>query len=250
MKLIILASMTLIICGCTSIFETGFPDNNLLSPAEQHAAYLWGNPPPYNSNIRNIDNAEAIQSLKRNAIKGDAQAQCKLGICYAKGIGVETNCEEAVKWLIKSADQGNAQAQNSIGICYSFGFVLTKDLAEAARLFLKSADQGYSRAQYNLAVCYTYGAGVDLNYSEAAQWYRKASDQGIVSGVCDEGMITIGKGMLFTAKKPPINLSTNPPAISQKGHPISDVEFIRSLVAIEYIISVVLPALACDLSLV
>ena len=55
-----------------------------------------------------------INSIKKAAEQGDAQAQFNLGNCYAKGEGVSKDLKEAVKWWCRAADQGNAKAQEAL----------------------------------------------------------------------------------------------------------------------------------------
>jgi len=49
-----------------------------------------------------------FEDTKAKAEKGDAQAQCNLGLCYEEGAGVAKDAAEAVKWYRKAADQGHA----------------------------------------------------------------------------------------------------------------------------------------------
>ena len=49
-----------------------------------------------------------FKSLKALAEKGDARAQCELGIRYGYGLGVPEDDKEAVKWFRKAAEQGFA----------------------------------------------------------------------------------------------------------------------------------------------
>ena len=55
-----------------------------------------------------------IALLRKAAEKGDADAQCKLGVCYLHGEGVEKDEHEAVKWYRKAAEQGNADAKEAL----------------------------------------------------------------------------------------------------------------------------------------
>jgi TPR repeat protein len=45
-----------------------------------------------------------LAELRAKAEKGDAMAQCDLGIRYDKGEGVTKDAAEAVKWFRKAAD--------------------------------------------------------------------------------------------------------------------------------------------------
>ncbi|MCD8070178.1 MAG: hypothetical protein LUE08_02175 [Akkermansiaceae bacterium] len=48
------------------------------------------------------------------AEQGNAEAQYRLGECYAEGEGVEKDVKEAVRWWRKAADQGHAEARMAL----------------------------------------------------------------------------------------------------------------------------------------
>jgi TPR repeat protein len=115
--------------------------------------------------------------LKGKAEEGDAEAQSRLGTCYAFGQGVATNYVEALKWWRKAAVQNDALAQCSLGICYYLGQGLDKNYAEAVKWYRKAAEQNNPEAQYSLGVCYGEGQGVAKDNAEAIKWYRRAAGQ-------------------------------------------------------------------------
>ena len=45
-----------------------------------------------------------IDSIKKAAEQGDAQAQFKLGICYFNGYGIDKDFKEATYWYRKAAE--------------------------------------------------------------------------------------------------------------------------------------------------
>ena len=49
---------------------------------------------------------EELEQLMRDAELGDADAQCSLAQCYARGWGVETDIDVAFYWYTKAAEQG------------------------------------------------------------------------------------------------------------------------------------------------
>ena len=51
-------------------------------------------------------NAHAIEWFRAGAEQGDAQCQARLGMMYARGIGVTQDDLAAQEWLNKSAAQG------------------------------------------------------------------------------------------------------------------------------------------------
>jgi hypothetical protein len=78
----------------------------------------------------------------------------------------------------KAAEQGLAAAQNELGLCYAKGLGVEQDLREAVKWFRKAAEQGHADGQYDLAYCYDSGKGVEMDEQEAVKWYRKAAEQG------------------------------------------------------------------------
>ena len=80
--------------------------------------------------------------------------------------------------LMDEADAGNAISQYNLGLCYAKGNGVEVDLAEAVRWFRKAAEQGMPQAQYNLGLCLFRGAGVEKNVVEGAMWLNSAAQQG------------------------------------------------------------------------
>ena len=122
--------------------------------------------------------AANIDELKKAAEQGDADAQCNLGLCYAKGDGVERNPTEAIKWWRKAAEQKNVKSQCNLGLCYLHGDGIERNPTEAIKWFRKAAEQGYVGAQFILGLCYAQGDGVEKNLTEAVKLWRKSAEQG------------------------------------------------------------------------
>ncbi|MBQ6780847.1 MAG: SEL1-like repeat protein [Treponema sp.] len=55
-----------------------------------------------------------IESLKKSAEQGDAEALYQLGNCYQNGEGVEQDIKKAVEWWLKAADLGHEKASELI----------------------------------------------------------------------------------------------------------------------------------------
>ena len=71
----------------------------------------------YNDGVKayNAKNyTEAVRLYRIAAEQGYADAQCYLGYCYVKGLGVEKDPKEAVKWYRKAAEQGHADAKAAL----------------------------------------------------------------------------------------------------------------------------------------
>lgn len=119
-----------------------------------------------------VDPSSFLAKTRKQAERGDANAEATLGDLYFTGQFVPQDYAQAYFWYRKAADQGNALAENNVGTS-------TKDDAEAAVWFLKSAEQGNVAAQMNLAGLYYDGKGVPQDYARAAVWYRDAANQGL-----------------------------------------------------------------------
>lgn len=119
-----------------------------------------------------------LEKLKKDAERGNAEAQFSLGVKYYKGKDVTKNLREAARYFKLAADQGNASAQSWLGECYFDGEGVQQNYQEAVKYLKLAAEQGKSRAQYYVGYCYSNGKGVPVNYEEAAKYYKQSADQG------------------------------------------------------------------------
>jgi len=76
----------------------------------------------------------AAEHFKEAAEKGNADAQCCLGVCYYLGKGVKKDTELARQWLVRSAQQGNAAARNDLLLWF-------REEKEAAQIYKPLASQ-------------------------------------------------------------------------------------------------------------
>lgn len=112
--------------------------------------------------------------LKKQADKGDTQAQLRLGIML-------DNCgnyEEANKMFKLSADNGNSNAQFLYGLRLELGVNITPNVAIANLYYRKSALQGNEDAQFRFATNLEKGNGVKVNVKEANRFYQMSAKQG------------------------------------------------------------------------
>jgi len=121
---------------------------------------------------------EALAQFKPLAQEGNARAEYRLGLSYAKGLGIARDYKRAVIWLRKSADQGYASAENDLGTLYDQGRGVAASPEQAARWFHMAAVQGHGSAQLNLATLYLKGRGVRQDPVQAFAWANAASDLG------------------------------------------------------------------------
>jgi uncharacterized protein len=125
-----------------------------------------------------MDAVEAVKWYRKAAEQGHADAQYKLGLCYAKGDGVPVDAVEAVNWFRKAAEQGSFWGQCGLGWCYGIGNGTPKDEREASGWYRKAANQGDAGGQFRLGWCYETGCGVPKDCMESYKWYSLAATQG------------------------------------------------------------------------
>jgi TPR repeat protein len=91
-----------------------------------------------------------IGVLKKQAAKGEAEAQFRLGVCYDKGEGITRNNKQAVLLYEKAASQNHAYAQNNFGVCYEQGLGLEKNFEKAKMYYQEATLNGHISAKNNL----------------------------------------------------------------------------------------------------
>lgn len=124
-----------------------------------------------------FDGMDVVQ-VRKKAEAGNADAQSKLGVLYASGVGMKLDKKEAVKWYRKSAEQGYPVGQWNLAFMYVRGEGVAADLDKARELFRKSAESGFPNAQYDLGIMLLDGLGGKKDPEEAEKWLRMASGQG------------------------------------------------------------------------
>lgn len=123
--------------------------------------------------------SNAVKRDVRSAIKGNADAQYRMGSYYAEPDTKHTDYEEALKWYRVSASQGNKKAQFEIGMLYDGGKIKCTDYKkEAIKCYLALADAGFPTAQCKLGMKYRLGDGVKEDINEAIKWFKRAAIQG------------------------------------------------------------------------
>ncbi|HEY9509646.1 MAG TPA: tetratricopeptide repeat-containing serine protease family protein [Verrucomicrobiae bacterium] len=122
--------------------------------------------------------SEDFKEYKKQAERGDVDAETAIGTMYHLGQGVPQNYEEALKWYRQAADHGSAIAQHNLGVMYLKGQGVPENWSVAAQWITKAAKQGYAQAEMNLGLLYSQGQGVPRNSAQAVYWSRKAAEQG------------------------------------------------------------------------
>lgn len=157
---------------------------------------------------RPASSQSSAQTLIRKAQSGDAEAQFKLGCCYAQGkLNLPKDGDKMIMWWKKAADQNHAEAcyylmfglkdeeellfyarkgtsLNEPQCCLTLGHIYTqkeeyKHLAGA--VYLKAVELGQTPSTYpffELAWAYQNGEyGLPKDKSKALFWYKKKCDQ-------------------------------------------------------------------------
>lgn len=122
--------------------------------------------------------ARYISKLRKEAKKGDAVAQYKLGLAYADAYRVKRDYDQAVDWLGRAGEQGHLKAQLFLGRMYYSGENVPKDNAQAADWLARAAEAGDPEAQLLIGNLYNNGEGRPQDLARAAYWYRAAAEQG------------------------------------------------------------------------
>lgn len=121
---------------------------------------------------------QVLPAIRKAAENGNAEAQCNLGLMYAKGDGVPKSGEKALLWLSQSAEQNYTHAEFALGILYLTGDGIPRDVSEAAKWLRIAAKKDHPDAQFNLGLMYAKGDGVERNSIEATRLFQAAAKLG------------------------------------------------------------------------
>ena len=93
---------------------------------------------------------EAFEWFRKSADLGSDYGCCKLGECYERGWGTETNAALAAEWFLKGAERRHAWGMEKMGDFYRDGYGVEKDLDEAREWYEKAVKRGNKNAQKKL----------------------------------------------------------------------------------------------------
>lgn len=116
-----------------------------------------------------MTDSKELATLRDEARRGNAIAQCGLGMAYQHGKGVPKNRASALKWYRLAAEQGNPQAQNNLGVMLLNGFLFARDEREAVSLIGKAARQGHQTAEANMIKINESGTRLVTNLEDATR---------------------------------------------------------------------------------
>ncbi len=118
---------------------------------------------------------KCLPALTQEAEGGEADAQGKLGILFARGVGVKQDAKAAAQWFSKAAKQGNIKAQADLASAYLAGQGIEANPTKAGQWFTRAAKVGYGPAMIHLASLELQGRGRRQNLKVGKQWLVKAA---------------------------------------------------------------------------
>ena len=119
---------------------------------------------------------EQVPELRKNAERGDATAQYKLGLVYDVGVGAEQDLDKAAVWYHRAADQGHAAAQFNLGLMYANGRGVPQDFVQA-HMWLNlaaAASQAAARGERDLVAKKMTRSQLSEATRLAREWQPKA----------------------------------------------------------------------------
>jgi TPR repeat protein len=145
----------------------------------------------------------ALQKLRAEAERGNAQAQYVLGGAYYNGNGVARNLAQGAQWLLKAAEGGYAPAQCDLGVMYQKGVGVDQSFDRAVNWYLMAAEQGDALACHNLGSLRAKGfwdrslsffqrmkfARTTSNNVEAYKWFTLAANRGHAPSLKDKSRL-------------------------------------------------------------
>lgn len=121
---------------------------------------------------RHKDYAKAATAFQRAAVRGNAEAQRRLGFMYYHGEGVAQDNKRAVILFERSAEAGDIESASNLAKMYEFGMGVEQDDTRAAAWYRKAAELGDAASQFSASVMYYKGQGVVRDRAEAAKWWN------------------------------------------------------------------------------
>ena len=125
------------------------------------------------------DEEEGMALMMTAAEKGDARAQCYIGLMYRDGSStLARDPEKSLYWIKKSAEQGNEIAIEELGYKYYEGFGIEQDYTQALKWLKLAAEKGKSSAYSSVGIMYRDGLGVDSDLTLAEENFKKGATAG------------------------------------------------------------------------
>ncbi|MDO5296823.1 MAG: tetratricopeptide repeat protein [bacterium] len=128
--------------------------------------------------FKNQEYRSAVESWTHGAKWGHARSQHALGVCYLKGIYVNSDVQQAFSLFQAAAKGGLAEAQTLVGQMYLQGTGTDKNYKEAFKWLSKAAKQNHTDAYKDLGICYYKGFGTEVKYDKATQYLLPVAEKG------------------------------------------------------------------------
>jgi hypothetical protein len=158
-----------------TVTTNNLPEEPSLSPADRAESLFQ----QAKSLEKQLDYVGALSLFEQAGELGHGRAAFRAAYALDMGQrGVLADPVRAAHWYRRAAESGESKAAYSLGLCYAKGVGVNKDEAIAAKWFARAADAGYERALYNLGYCYERGAGVQRDSEKAVQLYKRAAELG------------------------------------------------------------------------
>ena len=144
------------------------------------------------------DDVAALGWLTRAAEQNQSEAQFELGVMYRDGVGTPANGRLAMHWFERATERGVPHAFNAIGEMYLGHQGVAQDYAAALSWFLRGAQLDNAESLYNIGVRYALGQGVERDEVEAYKWFDLAADAGIgeLRSAAVRARQAIGEGLM------------------------------------------------------
>ena len=114
------------------------------------------------------------------AMKGNAEAQFKVGEMYETGFGVDENLQDAELWINKAASQGHETSEFKLLYWDLEKNNLNIKNKSSFDALVSKAETENGQAMYYLGKMYANAVGVKKNTDEAMVWLNKAALQGVI----------------------------------------------------------------------
>ena len=147
---------------------------------EAHNDYLKGT-----AYLNQHNYKEAITWLTSAANNGSIEAQNKIGVIYAKGIGTESNASLAIQYFTKAAANESSMAYYNLGKVYES----QEKFPIAIDWYNKAIAMDNSNAMNNLADLYLQGNGLVQNIHQAELLYIQAAELGNATAMRNLGFL-------------------------------------------------------------
>lgn len=134
--------------------------------------------------------AYSIETLIKNANKGETSSQRWLGLAYIKGDEIEKDIDKGIFWLKKSAESASkkeSEAAFDLGKIYYEGELVPQDLKQAFKYYKQSAEALDFEAMEIISDMYLKGEGTERDIEMAYYWLIAASGFDLdASGLAEE----------------------------------------------------------------